>query len=283
MPQPVLTRFAPSPTGFLHRGHAYSALLAYKFAQKMQGHFLLRIEDIDRQRCRETYIPPMIEDLKWLGIHWQGDIRRQSQHFPDYQKALNRLKDMGLVYPCVCSRREILDDDPAFGPEGVIYSGRCRGQDVDLSRPHVWRLDMQAATAYLKQHNILPRGWHDGVHGFQSLDVSQIGDVVLVRKDTPTSYHLSVVVDDALQAISHVIRGMDLFHATHIHCVLQALLDMPQPLYIHHPLMTNAEGKKFAKSERSETLQSIREAGVTAQDLIESLPPIDKLLDRLSF
>lgn len=275
----VITRFAPSPTGYLHKGHAYSALLAYQYALKHQGRFILRIEDIDTTRCRPEFTDAIYEDLNWLGIKWETPVRIQSQHFQDYQDGLERLKQQGLAYPCFCTRKAIQEEInrsgyAPHGPEGPVYPGICRAlsKDEALSRikngeSHAWRLNLEKALIAIDH----PIGWKDEVHGRQQATPELLGDIVLSRKDTPTSYHLSVTLDDALEGITHIIRGKDLFHATHIHVVLQALLGLPQPHYHHHGLLLDNNGKRFAKRDKAQTLQSIRRAGVSPAQLLDEI------------
>ncbi|SDD81107.1 tRNA glutamyl-Q(34) synthetase GluQRS [Kordiimonas lacus] len=276
-PRQLVTRFAPSPTGRLHKGHAYSALLAYRRAQEAGGRFLLRIEDIDTVRCRNEFVGGIFEDLTWLGLDWEEPVRRQSEHFGDYQNALDRLKAMGLVYPCFCTRKDIsreidASESAPHGPDGPIYPGICRGRDdastlLAEGTPHAWRLDLAKALAHIGE----PLVWQDELKGEVTATPDELGDVVLARKDTPTSYHLSVVVDDALQGITHIIRGEDLFHATHIHIVLQKLLGYPTPVYHHHGLLLDERGERFAKRNKSVTLESLRESGVDPADLLAAL------------
>jgi len=276
-PQQLVTRFAPSPTGRLHKGHAYSALLAYHRAREEGGRFLLRIEDIDTVRCRNEFVDGIFEDLKWLGLTWEEPVRRQSEHFSDYQTALDRLKAMGLVYPCFCTRKDIqreidASESAPHGPDGPIYPGICHGRAdaTDLlaeGKPHAWRLGLKAALEHIGE----PLSWHDEVKGEVKATPAELGDVVLARKDTPTSYHLSVVVDDALQGITHIIRGEDLFHATHIHVVLQKLLGYPTPVYHHHGLLLDEHGERFAKRNKSVTLESLREQGTDPAELATTL------------
>lgn len=277
----MITRFAPSPTGLLHRGHAYSAMLAYREAKAVGGAFLLRIEDIDTTRCREEYIPQMLEDLKWLGLNWPEPVRRQSEHFGDYKAALDKLEKLEVIYPCFCTRKEINAAATEHGPEGVIYPETCKGRSdademIKSGVPFAWRLDLQAAQELLRKRyensNDWPLVWHDHIAGVIAAEPELLGDVVLARKDTPTSYHLSVVVDDALQGITHIIRGMDLFHTTHIHVILQKLLEVPTPTYHHHALLLDKDSKKFAKRDKSETLKSLREAGVNPESLFTLTP-----------
>jgi glutamyl-Q tRNA(Asp) synthetase len=277
--QQIITRFAPSPTGLLHKGHAYSALKAYHYAQVHNGTFILRIEDIDKVRCKPEFIDAIYEDLHWLGIRWQEPVRVQSHHMHDYQASLNKLRKMGIAYPCFCTRKNIQDEieragHAPHGPEGPIYPGICRGlsheEQSDRIANHdayAWRLNLEKALKITG--DVLH--WHDELHGLQTARPHDLGDIVLSRKDTPTSYHLSVITDDALQGVSHIVRGDDLFHATHIHVVLQKLLGLPQPRYIHHPLLTDKAGKRFAKRDKAQTLQSIRASDISATQLIDEI------------
>lgn len=265
----VITRFAPSPTGHLHLGHAHSALIAAAAAAEAGGSFLLRIEDIDGTRCRPEFVAGIEEDLAWLGLDWPRPVRRQSQHMDDYRVALDRLAADRLIYPCFCTRQQIAAEIAAsgnapHGPDGPVYPGTCRHLDpaaaaarIAAGETHAFRLDMTAARA--KAGGELT--WTDDEAGIQRADPEQFGDVVLARKETPTSYHLAVTVDDALQGVTLVTRGVDLFAATHVHRLLQALLDLPVPRYRHHRLLTDAEGRRYAKRDRSLTLRSLREAG----------------------
>ncbi|WP_417459807.1 tRNA glutamyl-Q(34) synthetase GluQRS [Kordiimonas sp.] len=281
-PDPTcVTRFAPSPTGRLHKGHAYSALMAYRYAKTRGGRFLLRIEDIDTTRCKPEFTDGIFEDLKWLGLTWEEPVRQQSQHFDDYQVALQELKAKGLAYPCFCTRKDIEAEitksaSAPHGPDGPIYPGICRhlsGAErtakTAAGTPHAWRLDLAAALKLIGE----PLEWLDEVKGVIRATPEELGDVVLARKDTPTSYHLSVVVDDALQSITHIIRGEDLFHATHIHVVLQRLFGYPTPVYLHHGLMLDEGGQRFAKRNKSVTLESLRTAGVDPTALMAALTP----------
>lgn len=274
-----VTRFAPSPTGLLHKGHAYSALQAFRAAQAAGGRFLLRIEDIDTTRCRPEFTEAIFEDIAWLGLTWEKPVRVQSRHFNDYQRSLQRLQKLDVVYPCFCTRKEILTEiagspSAPHGPDGPVYPGTCRrlSQDKRQSRirsgdPHAWRLNLAAALSLTGKD----LAWTDTKHGELVATPEELGDVVLARKDTPTSYHLSVVHDDALQGISHVVRGEDLFHATHIHVVLQKLLGFPTPVYSHHGLLTDNSGKRFAKRDKALTLRAMRESGISPDALISSL------------
>ncbi|QAZ67835.1 tRNA glutamyl-Q(34) synthetase GluQRS [Solidesulfovibrio carbinolicus] len=278
----IVTRFAPSPTGLLHLGHAYSALAAHEAASKAGGRFLLRIEDIDPGRCKPEFSLALMEDLRWLGLTWEEPVRFQSQHMADYTAALGRLQAMGLVYPCFCTRSEIqaLAAPQENDVEGPVYPGACRHlaetarAALAADRPCVWRLDMARACA---QAGDLV--WHDARRGEVRADPARFGDVVLARKDVPTSYHLSVVVDDAQQGVSLVTRGEDLFAATDVHRLLQALLSLPTPRYRHHTLMRDASGRRYAKRDKALTLRALRQAGKTPQD-VRSMVGFDPLPGR---
>ncbi|ARR53731.1 tRNA glutamyl-Q(34) synthetase GluQRS [Rhizorhabdus wittichii DC-6] len=273
-----ISRFAPSPTGRLHLGHAFSALCAHDLARAKGGRFLLRIEDIDPTRCRPEHVAGILEDLRWLGLGWDGEVVFQSERLPLYAEALDRLKAMGLVYPCFCTRARIAAEIAAsaaapHGPDGPLYPGLCRelGEDERAARiaageAHAWRLDIARAAARAG-----PLAWHDSGAGEIAATPEVHGDVVLARKDAPTSYHLAVTVDDAAQGVTDVVRGQDLFAATHVHRLLQALLGLPAPRYHHHPLLTDEKGERLAKRAGSPTLASMREAGVDAGALAERL------------
>ncbi len=262
----TVTRFAPSPTGRLHIGHAHSALFAARAAAG--GRLLLRIEDIDAGRCRPEFEDGIYQDLEWLGLAWGSPVRRQSDHMDDYRAALERLDAIGLIYPCFCTRKEIQAEiaragHAPHGPDGPLYPGTCKGLEpeerggrLESGEAHALRLDMQKAAA-----STGALSFTDRAAGRIEVDGPGCGDVVLARKDTPTSYHLAVTVDDALQGVTLVTRGQDLLHATHVHRVLQALLDLPEPAYHHHELLTGADGRRFAKRDRSLTIQVLREAG----------------------
>lgn len=268
-----ITRFAPSPTGLLHLGHAYSALFAAQSAGP-QGRFLLRIEDIDATRCRPEFTAAILDDLAWLGLAWESPVRRQSDHLDDYRAALAGLEAMGLLYPCFCTRkdiqREIGDIHRApHGPDGPVYPGTCRSlptatiaEHMEAGTPYALRLDMAEA---VRRCGLLT--WHDRAAGPQTACPGIFGDVVLARKDTPTSYHLSVTVDDHLQGVTLITRGTDLFEATHIHRLLQALLGLDTPDYHHHGLLTGPDGKRLAKRDQSLTLAALREAGKTPDEV----------------
>jgi glutamyl-Q tRNA(Asp) synthetase len=264
----VITRFAPSPTGYLHVGHAVSAIAAHDFAVAHGGRFLLRIEDIDQGRCRPEFVQAIEEDLAWLGLAWETPVRRQSAHMTEYRAALETLHKQDLLYACFCTRADIAAAATApHGPEGVGYPGTCRACSDSAARlasgaPHAWRLHVDLA--FLQTG---PLNWHDAQAGVVGTDPAILGDVVLARKDMPTSYHLAVTVDDALQGVTHVIRGEDLFHATHIQRLLQAVLGLPTPLYAHHGLICGADGKRLAKRDGAATLRQLRAQGITAADI----------------
>ncbi len=272
--QTTVTRFAPSPTGRLHVGHAYSALFAARAAADAGGRFLLRIEDIDAGRCRPEFEDAIYEDLAWLGLSWERPVRRQSAHLGDYRAALGKLHAINAIYPCFCTRKDITNEVESagrapHGPDGPLYPGTCRTRTADERRdriaagePHALRLDM-AKAAFLAG----PLTFTDLERGTAAVDGSGCGDVVLARRDVPTSYHLAVTVDDALQGVTLVTRGEDLLHATHVHRILQALLGLPEPRYRHHRLLTGADGRRFAKRDRSLTVAALREAGKTPAEV----------------
>jgi glutamyl-Q tRNA(Asp) synthetase len=266
----LVTRFAPSPTGLLHLGHAYAALYAWRRARDAGagGRFLLRIEDIDEGRCREEFVGAIVRDLAWLGLDWDGEVRRQSRHLADYRAALARLERDGLLYPCFCTRADIARAlDAPQGPEGPVYPGTCRAlsaderaQKIAEGRSFALRLDVAKALARTG-----PLAWHDELAGSVAADPLALGDVVLGRKDAPTSYHLAVTLDDAAQGVTLVTRGVDLFAATHVHRLLQALFDLPVPRYRHHPLLTDAGGRRLAKRDKALTLASLRQSGLSPE------------------
>lgn len=265
----TVTRFAPSPTGRLHVGHAYSAIRAHDLARARGGRFLLRIEDIDGTRSREEHIAGILDDLAWLGLAWDGPVWRQSARLDVYAGALERLRDMGLLYPCFCTRADIAASASApHGPSGIVYPGSCRGIDARdrMHEPHAWRIDMAAAVAQTG-----PLTWHDETAGAVAADALSHGDVVLARKDVPASYHLAVTVDDAAQGVTDVVRGLDLFAATHVHRVLQALLDLPTPAYHHHPLLTGPDGERLAKRHGAPALAELRARGEDGPALADRL------------
>jgi glutamyl-Q tRNA(Asp) synthetase len=271
-----VTRFAPSPTGRLHLGHAYSALMAHDFARATGGMFLLRIEDIDPTRSRAQFIDGIIADLGWLGIMPDGEIVYQSERLHLYAQALERLKARGLVYPCFCTRSSIAAEVTAsaaapHGPDGPHYPGTCRSLPTEererrlREQPHAWRLDIVKASAAAG-----PLNWREGDTEVPA-DSGVFGDVVLARKDAPTSYHLAVTVDDADQEVSDIVRGRDLYAATHVHRLLQALLDLPSPVYHHHPLLLDAEARRLAKRNGAPTIEGMRTAGADPEKLADDL------------
>jgi glutamyl-Q tRNA(Asp) synthetase len=264
------TRFAPSPTGYLHKGHAFSALTAFEAARKANGRFLLRIEDIDAGRCKPEYEAAIYEDLAWLGIAWEEPVRRQSEHLADYQAALSQLEAKGLIYRCFRTRKELAEIQSApHGLPEVFTAAPLHPHEEDRwleeGRQYAWRLSLDAARTMVGNWSGLT--FHDANRGTVRARPELAGDVVLARKDVGVAYHLAVVVDDALQKVTHVIRGEDLFEATHIQRLLQALLDLPTPRYVHHRLLTGPDGKRYAKRDKAQTLRSLREAGVTPQQL----------------
>ncbi|HXZ01106.1 MAG TPA: tRNA glutamyl-Q(34) synthetase GluQRS [Stellaceae bacterium] len=270
----VVTRFAPSPTGLLHLGHAHSALLGWRAAREAGGRFLLRLEDIDRTRCRPEFAAAILEDLAWLGLDWDGPVRVQSEHFADYRWALDRLDALGLLYPCFCTRAAIRAEVARAGvapheAEGALYPGTCRvlapaERAARRTAGAAWALRLDVAKALALTGELW---WQDERAGRVAADPASLGDVVLARKETPASYHLCVTVDDALQGVSLVTRGEDLFAATHIHRLLQALLDLPVPRYRHHPLLLDAGGRRYAKRDRAQSLRALRSAGRTPQEV----------------
>ena len=273
----MLTRFAPSPTGDLHLGHAYSAALAHEAARGAGGRFRVRIDDIDGSRSREDYVTASLADLDWLGLAWDGDPVRQSAHLGDYAAALEQLRARGLVYPCFCTRADIAQSlaaphGPPNGPAGAMYPGTCRHlSDAErarrmVSEQHCWRLDMARAVA--------PAGdlaWEEAGQGMRAADPLAHGDVVLARKDAPASYHLASTIDDAAMGVTHVIRGADLIASTDVHRLLQALLDLPTPLYRHHALVCGPDGKRLAKRDAAAALAALRDAGVDGPSLAADL------------
>ena len=270
----AVTRFAPSPTGYLHLGHAHAALFAYETARASGGQFLLRIEDIDTGRCRPEFEAAIYEDLAWLRLDWEKPVRRQSEHMAEYAAAVARLEDLGLVYPCFCTRAAIKAEieraaDAPQGPDGPIYPGTCRAltdeertRRMTIGESYALRLDMARAIA-----RVGPLTWTDRARGTVIAAPEKFGDVVLARKDTPTSYHLAVTLDDATQGVTLVTRGEDLLPATDIHRLLQALLTLPTPEYHHHRLITDAAGKRLAKRDRASTLRDLREARCSAEEV----------------
>ena len=283
MPPPVF-RFAPSSNGYLHLGHAYSAMLNADLARETGGRLLLRIEDIDPTRCRPAFEDAIHEDVTWLGLTWERPVRRQSQHFADYRAALEKLTALGLVYPAFESRAEIASlirnkerqapwlRDPDGAP---LYPGTARALPseerqllLQSGAPYALRLDMAAARAHAGELSWVERGeGPDGETGTVAADPAAWGDIIVARKETPTSYHLAVVVDDALQGVTEVVRGQDLFWATSVHRLLQELLGLPQPTYRHHRLIRGADGQKLSKSTKATGLRELRAAGVSLTEV----------------
>ncbi len=275
-----VTRFAPSPTGLLHLGHAFSALTAHRAAQEAGGRFILRIEDIDRTRCKPEFEDAIYEDLAWLGLDWEAPVRRQSEHFDDYEAALERLREKGVVYRCFKTRKEILDEIAraphltAQGPEGPQYIGAPLAAYEERSllaegSPFAWRLSISAARAYLGgafDELSFAEETGGGVRRVKATP-EIFGDAIIARKDNGTSYHLASVYDDALQGVSHVIRGEDLYAAAHLHRLLQALLKLPEPRYRHHRLLTDETGRRLAKRDKASTLKTLRESGAKAENI----------------
>lgn len=281
---PPVFRFAPSPNGYLHLGHAFSALLNFDLARDSGGRFLLRIEDIDAARCRPEFEAAIYEDLAWLGIAWETPVRRQSEHLADYRAALDRLARFGLVYPSFESRAEIArlvaeretkgpwprdpDGAPLYPGTAKSLSPDERARLLNSGAPYAQRLDMAAACACVADLTFRERGEGPaGEHGLLAAQPQAWGDVVLARKETPTSYHLSVVVDDALQGVTEVVRGQDLFHATSVHRLLQRLLALPEPVYRHHRLIRDHAGRKLSKSTDATGLRELRSAGASPADI----------------
>jgi len=273
------TRFAPSPTGRLHRGHAFSALMAWRAAKDAGGRFVLRIEDIDPTRCRPEFEAGIYEDLAWLGLDWETPVRRQSDHLADYADVVEALDRRGLLYRCFRTRKEILDaiGDAPHGPAEAARPGPHPAEEearlLAEGRPFAWRLSLDRAKEALggaawDALNFVEEGsGPDGETGVIKAHPETAGDVVLARKDAGTAYHLAVTHDDALQGISHVIRGQDLFEATHIQRLIQALMEWPPPAYRHHRLLAGPDGRRYAKRDRSVTLAELREGGLTAETL----------------
>lgn len=273
------TRFAPSPTGFLHKGHAFAALTAWTAAKQAGGRFLLRIEDIDPTRCKPEYEAAIYEDLAWLGLDWEAPVRRQSDQMADYQAVIEALNDKGLLYRCFRTRKQILDaiGQAPHGPEEAARPGPHAPDEeaalLEQGAAYAWRLSLDRARAHLGEAvwnalSFIEEG--QGPHGETGLIPARpdsAGDVILARKDAGTAYHLAVTHDDGLQGVTHVIRGLDLFDATPIQRLLQTLMDWPQPTYRHHHLITGPDGRRYAKRDRSVTLRQLRDGGLTPDAL----------------
>ncbi len=262
----IRTRFAPSPNGLLHLGHAYAAIVAHDLARERGGEFVLRIEDIDGTRSRAELVPEILADLEWLGLGWDGPVVFQSARIASYAQAGQRLIDLGLLYPCTCTRREVAEAAIDRGPDGPIYPGTCRGRTAAPDADVAWRLDMARAVDLAG-----PLGWEDELAGPQRCWPEQFGDVVLLRRDAPASYHLAAMLDDAADGITLVTRGHDLFAASHVHRLLQALLGLPVPVWHHHDLLLEADGRKLAKRRGSPALADLRRAGEDGWALAEAL------------
>ncbi len=274
----MLTRFAPSPTGLLHLGHAFAAVYAYDLAEENGGRFYLRFEDIDATRVRDEFYLAIEHDLSWLGIQWDGSPIRQSDRLPAYMQALEQLKSLGVVYPCFCTRREIENEiagmsNAPHGPEGILYPGTCRAlaasereDRLAAGESHCWRLD--ASLAARQTGSLI---FDDQINGKMVVDAHLLGDVVLARKDIATSYHLAVVIDDAYQKITHVTRGEDLLASTHIHRILQNLLGLGAPLYLHHRLILDQNGKRLSKRNDALSIRTLRQEGLSPAEVIDML------------
>ena len=274
----IVSRFAPSPSGRLHLGHAYSAALGHARARDRGGQFRLRIEDLDQTRCKPEFVDGIYEDLAWLGLHWDGDPLVQSRRTVAYADALGQLRDRGLVYPCFCTRADIAQSLTApHGDAATGYPGTCRGLPDDPERrrstPHSWRLDSAKA---LGEAGLPSWTEDDGAHF--TAQAADIGDAVLARKDAPASYHLSCVVDDAASGVTLVVRGADLRPSTPVQRLLQALLGLPEPIYLHHPMVIHDDGRRLAKRDQAPTLAAMREVGIAgpelARDLLRSKVPL---------
>lgn len=278
---PETTRFAPSPTGHLHLGHAFAALFAAGIARDSGGRFLVRMEDTDRVRCKAAFEAEILEDLDWLGLSWETPVRRQSDHEADYMAALKTLQALDCVYPCFCTRKEIAAEvqqaaGAPQGPDGPLYGGHCRGLGaaerktrIEAGESFAWRMDVARASA-IDQRELWFEETGDGLDGARGrirVTPSVYGDVVLARKDGMISYHLAVTVDDAAQGITMVTRGNDLFPSTHVHRLLQHLLGLPVPTYRHHRLITDENGKRLAKRDQATSLRHLRSQGVTPDQI----------------
>jgi glutamyl-Q tRNA(Asp) synthetase len=263
------TRFAPSPTGYLHLGHAHSALAGWRRARTVGGRFLLRLEDIDPVRCRPEFAEAIPEDLRWLGLGWDGAVRVQSRHMAEYRSVLDTLSGRGLLYPCFCTRADIAQSIAApHGPDGApVYPGICRDLPAEIRAariadgvPYALRLNMARAVAQSGSLCFKELG-----EGTIACDPAAFGDIVIARKDAPASYHLCVTHDDAVQGVTLVTRGIDLKPATHLHRLLQALMGWPAPVYAHHPLLTDPAGRRLSKRDRAATLRDLRMSGATPE------------------
>lgn len=276
----IVTRFAPSPTGYLHLGHAYAAITAYETARDARGCFLLRMEDLDIQRARPEFEAAIVDDLHWLGLEWPLPVLRQSERFAAYRTALRHLEDDGLLYPCFCTRSEIAAEiarssEAPHGPEGPLYPGTCRAisseeraRRLKSGAPHALRLDSTKAGTLAGPLRFEERGsGPNGEHGIIDVDPLLFGDIVVARKNLPASYHLAVVVDDSYQGVTVVTRGNDLFAAAHVQRVLQALLGLPVPAYAHHRLVLDQHGRRLSKRDKAASLRALREGGIGPEDV----------------
>ena len=282
------TRFAPSPTGHMHLGHVFSALFSYEAAKKLGGKFILRIEDIDSQRSSKVFEESIYEDLEWLQIKYSTDIRYQADHMDDYKGAIKELQKLNMVYPCFCSRSDIKAEIMRAGnapheEETSIYPGTCRRlskeeriEKIATGISFAWRLNIRAAAK--KLGNLV---WRDLRLGKHTVPVGTMGDVVLARKDVPTSYHLSATLDDHIQRIGLVTRGEDLVSATHVHKIIQSLLELKSPIYLHHPLILDSKGVRLSKRTRAQTIKSLKTSGLKRNDVIELFGK-DNILSLLS-
>jgi glutamyl-Q tRNA(Asp) synthetase len=279
--RPHVTRFAPSPTGYLHLGHAYAARFAHDAARLTGGRFLLRLEDLDPLRCRPEFAAGIVEDLRWLGLRFDGAVVRQSERMALYRQALDRLRALGVLYPCFCTRKQVREEiaeagAAPHGPSGErLYPGTCRhlpeaerSARIARGEPFAWRLDVARALAITG-----PLAWYDCRAGRVEANPALLGDVVLARKDVPASYHLAVTIDDAAQGVTLVTRGEDLFHATHVHRLLQALLGLPVPRWYHHNLIGDRDGRRMAKRTGALTLRYLRARGTTPAEIWRMLDP----------
>jgi glutamyl-Q tRNA(Asp) synthetase len=270
----LITRFAPSPSGYLHLGHAYSAMLAYRIAKENRGKFILRMEDIDKTRCKKIFEEAIFEDLAWLGLKWDNPVRRQSEHLSYYRAALQKLKHKKLVYPCFCTRSDIRTEimsanEAPHESARFVYPGTCRLLPLNVQKTkmlnnenHAFRLDSQQATNFSKSLY-----WQEYSQGKIMVQPQYFGDIIIARKDVPTSYHLAVTLDDHIQGITLVTRGKDLFESTHIQRMIQSLLGLRVPTYRHHQLLRSSNGRRFAKRNHSITLRHLRKSGYSAASI----------------
>lgn len=284
------TRFAPSPNGFLHLGHGYAAMMAHDMARQQGGTFHLRIEDIDGSRSRPEYIKAILDDVQWLGLSWDGAVYYQSHNLEKYALIMEKLRDMGLIYPCFCTRKQLHLHQQKYGGDigldGVIYPGICKALSLENrarlldEKPHCWRLDMEKSLRHIGGKTLY---WHDVEKGKITANPAIFGDIILVRKDAPASYHLAATWDDHEQQMDMIIRGEDLFPATHIHRLLQEILRLDTPHYHHHRLITDGDGRKLSKSDQDLALSHMRETGMDGQKITAQLRLGKLPLDNLKF